>query len=187
MKKITLLILFFACIGATVNAQSYKFGHINSQEVISLMTEMDSARVHLEAYRVEMADEMQGMQDEYYAKYNVYQQKQATWTPALKESKERELQEIVQSLQQFEKSVQQEMQNVQQNLMAPVYKKAQEAINKVAKENNMTYVYDLSSGALIYWDETVSMNLLELVKKELGIPAEKVAPTQLPQDTAAAK
>jgi hypothetical protein len=30
-------------------------------------------------------------------------------------------------------------------------------------------------------DEAASVNLLPLVKKELGIPEEKVTPTQIPQ------
>ena len=39
-------------------------------------------------------------------------------------------------------------------------------------------VFDLSAGSLIYYDDAVSLDLLPLAKKELGIPAEKVAPTQ---------
>jgi len=63
-------------------------------------------------------------------------------------------------------------------LMAPVIEKAQNAITKVAKANNLVYVFDLSAGSLIYFDDAVSLDLLPLAKKELGIPAEKVAPTQ---------
>jgi outer membrane protein len=65
-----------------------------------------------------------------------------------------------------------------------VIEKAQNAITKVAKANNLVYVFDTSVGALIYFDEAVSLNLLPLAKKELGIPAEKVAPTQLSNETA---
>ncbi len=68
---------------------------------------------------------------------------------------------------------------MQQVLMSPVIEKAQNAITKVAKENGLTYVFDLSAGSLIYYDDKGSVDLLPLVKKELGIPAEKVAPTQL--------
>ncbi|MDD2594460.1 MAG: OmpH family outer membrane protein [Bacteroidales bacterium] len=181
MRKITLLIVFFVCIGASVNAQTFKFGHINTQELVSLMSEMDSATVKMEAYRADLVETMEGMQNEYTTKYNDYQRKQATWTPAVKQAKEGEIQEMIQRIQQFEQSAQQEMQQMNQILMAPVYQKAQEAINKVAKENGMTYIFDISAGSIIYMDETVSVNILPLAKKELGIPAEKVAPTQRPQ------
>ena len=95
------------------------------------------------------------------------------------ETKERELQELGQRIQQFQQNAQQEMAQMQQTLMTPVIDKAQAAVTKVAKAQGLTYVFDLSAGALIYYDEAVSVNLLPLVKKELGIPANKVAPTQL--------
>ena len=67
---------------------------------------------------------------------------------------------------------------MQQTLMSPVIEKAQNAITKIAKANNLVYVIDLSAGSVIYHDDSVSLDLLPLAKKELGIPAEKVAPTQ---------
>jgi Outer membrane protein len=183
MKKIALLIMLFAGFSTLAGAQSLKFGHINSNELVSLMSEMDSARVKLQAYQDDLIETMQGMQDEYTAKLNDYQRKQATWTPALKETKEKEIQDLVQRIQQFEQTAQQEMQQMQQVLMGPVMQQAQEAINKVAKANNLIYVFDLAGGAVIYKDDSMSLDLLPLAKKELGIPAEKVAPTQLPQTT----
>lgn len=181
MKKIALFVFFLSVAGFCANAQTLKFGHINTQELVSLMSEMDSARVKLDTYRAELVETMEGMQQEYTAKYNEYTKKEATWTPAIREAKEKEIQEMIQRLQQFEQSAQQEMQQMQQMLMAPVYQKAQEAINKVGKENGLTYIFDTSAGSIIYMDEAVSTNILPLAKKELGIPAEKVAPTQLPQ------
>ena len=70
---------------------------------------------------------------------------------------------------------------MQQTLMTPIYQKAQEAINKIGKDNNLLYIFGTSAGAIIYMDEAQCMNLLPLAKAALGIPAEKVAPSQLPQ------
>lgn len=181
MKKVTLL-LFLAVIGFSANAQTLKVGHINTQELVSLMSEMDSARVKLEVYRTDLVDAMQAMQDEYTTKYNEYNRKQATWTAVVKTAKEEELQGLIQRLQQFEQTAQQDMQQQQQILMAPVYEKAQAAINKIAKEQGLSYVFDISSGSIIYMDKENTLDLLPLAKAELNIPAEKVAPTQLPQD-----
>ena len=179
MKKIALMILLIAGLGFAANAQDLKFGHINTNELVSLMSEMDSARVKLQAYQTDLEETMQGMEDEYNNKYTDYQRKQATWTPAVRESKEKDIQDLVQRIQQFQQTAQQEMQQMQQVLMQPVVQKAQEAINKVAKEKGLSYVFDTSSGSIIYMSDT-TLDLLPLAKKELGIPAEKVAPTQLP-------
>jgi len=185
MKKIIFAILLFAGLSTIAGAQNPKFGHINANELVSLMSEMDSARVKLQAYQTDLEDTMQGMEDEYNTKYTEYQRKQNTWTPAVREAKETEIQSLVQRIQQFQQTAQQEMQQMQQLLMNPVVEKADKAIKKVAKDNGLTYVFDTSAGALLYQDETQSVNLLPLAKKELGIPAEKVAPSQLPTAAAA--
>ncbi len=181
MKKIT-IILFILGVTFSANAQNYKFGHINTGELVGLMSETDSARVKLDAYRTELVGEMDAMQTEYNTKVNTYQQKESTWTPAIKQTKEAEIQEIYQRLGQFQQSAQQDLSNMEQSLMAPIYQKARDAINKVAVNNQLTYVYDLSSGALIYINNDQSIDILPLAKKELGIPAEKVAPTQMASD-----
>ena len=179
MKKIVLLAICVLSFSAFSQAQNIKIGHINSNELISLMSERDSALVKLMAYEDDLQETLEGMGTEYNNKVNEYQRKSNEWAPVVLETKQRELQELGQRIQQFQQNAQQEMAQMQQTLMTPVIEKAQKAVEKVSKAQNLTYVFDLSAGALIYYDEAVSVNLLPLVKKELGIPAEKVAPTQL--------
>ena len=150
------------------------------------MTEMDSARVKLQAYQADLEETLQGMEDEYNTKLTEYQRKSAAWSAAVKETKEADIQGLVQRIQQFQQTASQDMQQMQQILMQPVVKKAQEAIEAVAKANGLIYVFDTSTGATVYCDDTQSMDLLPLAKKELGIPAEKVAPSQLPAQGSAA-
>ena len=178
MKKIVLLAFCVLSFGALSQAQNLKFGHINTNELISLMSDRDSAIIKLQAYQNDLVETLEGMETEYNNKVNEYQRKRNEWAPVVIETKERELQELGQRMQQFQQTAQQEMAQMQQVLMSPVIEKAQNAITKVAKANNLVYVFDTSVGALIYFDEAVSLNLLPLAKKELGIPAEKVAPTQ---------
>ena len=184
MKRLTLLFFILASFGISAGAQSFKVGHINTQELVSLMSEMDSARIKLEVYRADLVEAMDAMQNEYNTKYTEYSRKKDTWTAVVRTSKEEEIQGLIQRIQQFEQTAQQDMQNQQQLLMSPVYEKAQLAINKVAKEQGLSYVFDISSGAIIFMGEG-TLDLLPLAKAELKIPAEKVAPTQLAQDGAA--
>ena len=187
MKKIVLLAFCVLSFSALSQAQNLKFGHINTSELISLMSERDSALVKLMAYENDLQETLEGMGTEYNNKVNEYQRKQNEWAPVVLETKQRELQELGQRIQQFQQNAQVEMNQMQQTLMTPVIEKAQNAVTKVAKAQNLVYVFDLSAGSLIYYDEAVSMNLLPLVKKELGIPAEKVAPSQLPENPSAQK
>lgn len=180
MKKILLLLVCFAGFGLAAGAQD-RFGYINSQELISLMAERDSAIVKIQAYAKDLDETIQGMQDEYNTKITEYQRKQGEWAPVVRESKERDIQELVNRIQQFQQTAQQEMQQMQQMQMAPVVEKAQAAIEKVAKSNSLLVVFDEAAGAVIYLDKTRTVDLLPMAKKELGIPVEKVAPTQFQQ------
>ena len=178
MKKLTLLlaVLLFAGVAET-NAQSVKFGHINTQEVIVLTADYDSARVRINAYSKDLQEEMETMYTEYTNKVNTFQQKHATWTEAIRAAKETELQELQQRLAQFQQTAEQDIAQFQQNQMLPIFEKAKAAVEKIAKEKNLLFVFELSANPVAYFNEQQSVNLLPLVKAELGVPAEKVAPT----------
>ncbi len=177
MKKIaTVLILFFVGMTTTINAQNaqeFKFGHINLQETIYLMSEMDSATVVLEKYSAHLQETFTSMQNEFYTKYNTYQQMSANWTPAVLETKSKELQEMEQRIQSFQQSAQQELQDKQSELLKPIYLKANDALKKVGKENKFTYIFDISASGLPYVNESVSVDVTEMVKKVLNIPLDK--------------
>ena len=65
MKKITLIALSVFAAAFTASAQTQKFGHINMQEVMFLMDEMDSARVELEKFSADMQATYNAMVEEY--------------------------------------------------------------------------------------------------------------------------
>ena len=178
MKNYLILVsLLFSC---SVLAQAQpKFGHINVEELVNLMPARDSAVVKFQKYMAEIQEVYEGMQIEYNAKYNEYQQKNASWTAAILESKQRELYEIQQRLEQYGQSAGQEMQAMQNVLYSPVYAEANEVIKKIAKELDLIYVFD--SAGMPYIDEEQSVHLLDRVKAALKIPAEKVAPTVIGQ------
>ena len=142
------------------------------------MDERDSAVVKLQNYEKELVETMQGMQQEFNTKYQTYQQKNATWTAAILEAKTKELQEMQDRLQMFQQNAQQEMGQLQQTLYAPIFDKANKAVEKVGTDGNFTYVIDLSAGALIFKGAS-SIDLLPQVKAELGIPASKTTPTPM--------
>ena len=76
-------------------------------------------------------------------------------------------------LEQFQQNAQNDYQQMNQKLYAPIVKKANDAVNKIGKENAYTYIFDLSTGSLIYVSESLSTDIMPLAKKALGIPADK--------------
>jgi outer membrane protein len=171
MKRILGVLLIAVLIsGSSVYAQKadYKFGHINSSELLSVMPERDSARIELQAYSQMLQQEMEAMQVEYQNKVNSYLEKQESYSDLVKQSKETEIQEMQRRVQEFQSTAQQDYQQKEAELFQPIMDKAQAAIEKVAKANGFTYVFDLGTGGLLYFSEQ-SIDVLPLVKKELGI------------------
>lgn len=178
MKKFALIIAL-AFLTFNLFGQSFKFGHINTNELVMLTADADSAMVKLQAYQKELEEELVSMRNEFQNKFNTYQQKSATWSATVKESKESELQELDQRIQQFQQTAAQDLQQLHQSLFAPIFEKARNAISKIAKEKGLAVVFETSVNPLAYYNEAQSVDMLPLVKAELGVPAEKVAPTQL--------
>lgn len=169
MKKI-LLIASMALVAATAFAQP-KFAHVNFSELVQLMPEADQARATMQAASKEAQDTYQAMEDEFNTKYQQYQQKAATWTAAIRESKEKELTEIQQRIQEAAQTFQAELQQQQQQLMAPIYKKAQDTLNEIAKAGGYIYVFDMTTA--LYVDPAQSTDLTAQARKALNIPDDR--------------
>jgi len=169
------LLILFVFSTTTSFAQTFKFGHINSQELIALMPDRDSAVVKLDKYSKDLQATVDEIQTEYQTKLNTYQQKQATWTAVVLEAKQRELQEIQNRYEQFQQSAGQDYQQMQQSIFAPVFQKANETIGKIGKD-------DTSTGAVPFFSTAQCVDIMPLAKTQLGIPADK-KPMQLPAQT----
>ena len=166
MKKLFVMALAaFATL--TVSAQT--LGKVNFNELVMLMPEMDTAREAINASQKEAEETYSAMVEEYQGKMSQYQQKQASWTAAIRESKERELMEIQNRIQEFQQSISQELQQQQAQLTAPIQEKAAKAVNEIAKAKGITVLFD--STQALYFDETKVTDITADARKALNIPA----------------
>ena len=168
MKK--LFILIAAILGvSTVSAQ--KFARINLQEVVVAMPEFTEAQKNLEAFGKDLQEQMEQIQVEFNNKLADFQKNQETMAASVKQIKQQELEQLQQRYAEFQQIAQQDFQKKEGELLEPVQKKAQEAVNKVAKANGYLAVYNTSVPSLAYFDEAQLADIAPLVKKELGIVA----------------
>ena len=168
MKKVLISIIVVVFTTCTFAQTAIKLGHINSQELLQAMPESDSAQSKLEKMVKELQNQMEAMQVEFNNKYQDYISKKDTYSELIKQTKESELQEMNQRIQQFQQTADQDVQKKRTEIFKPVLDKANKAISDVAKENNFTYVFDISAGTVIYHSET-STDILLLVKQKLGL------------------
>jgi outer membrane protein len=168
MKKILTIVavmMGLVLTGNTTNAQS-KIGVISLQELIPAMPEYKKADTALADYQNALQQNFEDMRKEYFQKDSILNSKDTVkMSKAVIEVKRREVGDLLQRLQNFQQQSQQLMQQKQQELIAPITKKATDAVNEVAKENGYTYV--LNKEALIV--SPPAEDLLPLVKKKLGI------------------
>jgi len=165
MKRITLA-MGILCMAIAVNAQ--KFGHITAELLLQEMPEYDSAQVKLQELNTSYELEIERIQVEINKKIEEFQQTEATMSQLIKEAKASEIQEMQQRLQNFAQTAQQDLQQQQMAFLQPVMDKARKAIEEVAKEHQLLYVFDMSQGNPVYASEE-SMDMLPLVKTKLGL------------------
>ena len=167
MKRI-ILIAAMAVASVAASAQDFKFAYVDFTELVQLMPEADSARVQTEAASLEAQETYQAMVEEYQSKGQQFQQKQASWTPAIRDSKLKELQEIEARFQESQQIFQQELQQMQQMLQAPVMEKVQNTVTELAKAQGLAFVFEETQ--MIYIDPAQGMNLTPEARKALNIP-----------------
>ena len=148
--------------------KSSKFGHVNASEILNLMPERKTALAKLDTSTKELDKQLQEMMNEYRSKEEKYRSESSKLSDLIKADKEAEIQGLATRIQAFQQQAEESIQKRQQELMEPVLVKARKAIEQVAKENGYTYIFDTSTGAFLYFEE--SDNILALVKKKLNLP-----------------
>jgi outer membrane protein len=166
MKKLLVAIAFLTSMNYA-NAQTQKFGFINSMELISLMPETKAADTKLQGTAKGYEDQLKAMQKELETKYKAFQEGAATMTDAIKEVKQGELESLNQRLTSLQQSAQDKISKEKETLYGPILKKADNAIQETAKANGYSYIFDTNSNAILYGPP--SDNILALVAKSLGI------------------
>ncbi|MBD3591127.1 OmpH family outer membrane protein [Bacteroides sp. GM023] len=169
LKKIALVMLLALPMG--VFAQNLKFGHINAQEIISVMPEFTKAQNDIQALEKQLMSELQRTQEEFNKKYQEFQQAIAKDSlPAnIAERRQKELQDMAQRQDQFQQEAQQQMSKAQNDAMAPIYQKLDNAIKAVGAAEGVIYIFDLARTPIPYVNESQSINLTNKVKANLGI------------------
>ena len=169
MKKVfVLIVILVAGMASMVKAQAPKFGHIDMQQLIQVMPERQAALDVLEKASNELEDNLGAMQKELQTMYQDYAAKRETMSDLVRQAKEDDINAKTQRIETFRTQADQQLQQKQQELLQPIFNKADSIISVVAKENNLIYVFDVSTRVVLY-KSNQSIDLLPLVKKKMGI------------------
>jgi outer membrane protein len=155
-------------LGYTTFAQM-KIGYINTQKLLELMpvaAKVDSA---LNAYAQQLQQQQQAMMQELNDKRVKYEEdlQNGEMAKSVMETRESEILDLQRRVQSFQQTAQEDLSQRQQKLYKPLIEQVENAINEVAKENGYRYVFESSTGNILYSvDED---DLMPLVKKKLDL------------------
>lgn len=177
MRKFLLLLLVAVAVSTVASAQTVKFGRINSQAIVELMPEADSAQVKIKLRAEQLQEQIDFMQAELKKKYAAFDKEATTLQGVIAEQRKKDIIDLQNRLEQFTQEADQELNQVRGLILQPIFKKLQDAIDKVSKVNLITFVIDEASQApaFIYIDESAVKDLTPLVKAELKLKDKKPA------------
>jgi outer membrane protein len=153
-------------VAANQSQAQTKIGYISQDELLRAMPEIKKFDTAVTEFQSALRQQYQDMGAEYMQQDSLLNSKDTVkYTKAQLELKRRSLMDIRVKLQSFQQQAQQMTEQKQQELLAPIQKKALDAIQAVAKENGYTYV--LAKETLLV--SPPGEDLLPLVKKKLGV------------------
>ena len=167
MKKILKLTLVVAAVLCSTSVFAQKLARVNTQEIFAVMPETKEMQQNLDAFGKELQEQLEQIQVEFNNRYAEFEKAQATMNPTVKQMKQAELNGLQQRYAEFQQIAQQDFAKKQQELAAPIQKKLDDAIAKVAKTAGYTAVFDAMM--FVYADAAQVVDINGAVKKELGI------------------
>lgn len=171
MKKY--LFIFFIFLGSIAFAQnSLKIGYVDSEVILSQFSEAIKAQGDLDALTNKWTAQLDSMTQAYQSSIQDYQKKAETMPDNKKLEAQQKIIKMEQEILEFRRQKFQqgtgEIFKKQEEIFAPVKKKIYEAIKKVAKEENMSFVFDKSGDILLlYADEAfdITFKVLDTLKR----------------------
>ncbi len=164
LKKLFIAVL--CCLPLTMAAQTFKFGTVNTAEVLAVMPERADAEKQMQDLTRRYEDEFVKLQEDFQKKYLEVQAMGDTVPETILMRRYEELQAMDQRIQSFRQVAEQDIAKKQEELFMPIQQKLMEAINAVGAENNFTYIFDVNAP---YYKGTTNEDVTPLVKAKLGI------------------
>ncbi|PQJ81841.1 OmpH family outer membrane protein [Polaribacter glomeratus] len=166
--KFKITILFIVFISTLSIAQS-KVGTINSEYIISIMPQTKIVVEKTQDYGAKLDSSFSIKAKDYEDKVADFRKNEAEYGELMKKTLVNEITSMEQELKKYQENGNKLMQLKQNELMRPLYKLLNDAIEQVSKENKYTQVLTTSGNQFAYLDE--KFDITQLVMNKLGVKA----------------
>lgn len=175
MKNIvlTFFVLAVLTLPMSVVAQVQKIGYVNSSKILQEFPEAQEAQKKIDAMQKTIQDELEKRQAELKAKYEDYQKKESMMNEAAKRAAQDEFSNLQRKYEEFrvEKlGSNSELAKESERLLDPIKEKVIKAIERVAKDDKYTFVFDKTEqvNLLLYGDNNHDLTFKVIDKLRRG-------------------
>ena len=166
LLKIATVLFIVAVASTATNAQNLRFGHIEMNALIQVMPEVTTAMNELEKYQSELEEVLDELNSKYHELLLEFEQLGNDVSEVRRNAKIMEIQELGQRSENFRNNAMQQLEQKYNDLLQPIYAKAENAIEEVARAQGLIYVFDSDN---LRYKSNASVDVLPLVKERLGI------------------
>ena len=153
MKKSWINIIIGSLILLTFVFADVKIGYIDSNEIMTKFEEVRQVQVSLEKEQRKLQAEMENLIQQLDSLKQEYDRQRLLMSDSRRQEKEQELVRTEQQIQKFQMDKfgpEGEIYRKQNQLLKPVLKKVDEAIQEVGKRQQYDYIMDAVGGAIVY-------------------------------------
>ncbi|RSK30141.1 OmpH family outer membrane protein [Hymenobacter metallilatus] len=167
-------------------AAPLKIGYTSVEYVLSQMPESKQIESQLKDYSTQLKNQLDAKYTEYQTKGQAFQNGQATMSDPVRADKQKELQNLQQSIQEFQQNAEVSLQQKQQALLKPALDKLQKNIDAVADENGYTYILNSDGASPVLLHGPKDGDVSDLILKKMGITPGAAPAAAAPKVTAPA-
>ena len=164
--KLKITVLFVAFI-STISIAQTKVGTIDSDYIVNYMPEAKTVIKMTQDYGAKLDSSFNIKVQDFKTKLEDYKTKEKDMGPLEKKTVQQELGALEQDINKYQKNGNTLMGLKRDELMRPLYKKLNDAISAVSKENGYTQILTTTGNQFAYIDE--KFDITDLVIKKLGI------------------
>ena len=169
MKTTKTLFLLIVILMTSISTYAQKFAYVDSDYILSKMTEFSQAEEKIDDYSKEWQSEIELAYEEVEQMYRDYQSEQVLLTSEMKTKREEAIMEkekSVQSLQQKYFGNNGDLYKKRQDLIKPIQDRIFDAVQQLAASNKYSIIFDASSDLIMLYsnpDLDKSDKVLELM------------------------
>ncbi|MBI5324568.1 MAG: OmpH family outer membrane protein [Ignavibacteriae bacterium] len=168
-------LVFILLVIFNISAFSQKggvsIGVVDIETIVKSMPEAENADKMIKDVGLKYRDSLQSIEKDYMSKIEDFDKQKGMMTPDQQKKEQENIRGIQVRYQQFQEEkfgVQGEIAQMREKLLEPIRSKVKTAIEAVAKEEKLNFVFDKGSSALLYSEEKSDITYRVIDKMKRG-------------------